>query len=350
MYCGYCRRAGRTQRLAIQRTVNRHGYEYLYFFCRNKRDGLCRGSHIHMYQVEEAVERHYASIRFRPEFISDVGAHVDTVISEQEASTRLLHKQISAQLRELEENLIDLAADDTLPQTKVKARLRDIERERRHLTQRLDTASADLTDSARLIRAALTLLEAPEELYRRCNGQQRRLLNQAIFHGLFVEDDQVTDHDLRPPSGSFSHSNASTSPRPRARRSPGHHMGAAKRPPVQRVALQPPVSPSCSRTFTRARVLIATPKVELRGLEPLTPSLPVRCATSCAIAPGAEAISASRGRYGTASLRARGHGGPNAGVSGPSGGWPGRRCPGRSRRRRPPGEWPRQPRQAHQPR
>jgi hypothetical protein len=28
--------------------------------------------------------------------------------------------------------------------------------------------------------------------------------------------------------------------------------------------------------------------VELRGLEPLTPSLPVRCATSCAIAPNTE--------------------------------------------------------------
>ena len=49
--------------------------------------------------------------------------------------------------------MIDLAADGTLPQTKVKAKLRDIERQRRHLNQRLDTASADLTDAARLIDA-----------------------------------------------------------------------------------------------------------------------------------------------------------------------------------------------------
>ena len=35
----------------------------------------------------------------------------------------------------------------------------------------------------------------------------------------------------------------------------------------------------------RARGSIKNPLVELRGLEPLTPTLPVWCATSCAIAP-----------------------------------------------------------------
>lgn len=111
-----------------------------------------------------------------------------------------MHKQLSGQLAELdtqEENLIDLAADGTLPQTKVKAKLRDIERQRKHLTGRLDTASADLTDSARLIEASLQLLENPHELYRRCTEQQRRLLNQAIFHGLYIEG--RGDHPRRSP-------------------------------------------------------------------------------------------------------------------------------------------------------
>jgi hypothetical protein len=128
------------------------------------REGLCPGPHVHAYQVEEAIERHYAHVRFRPVFIADVGAHIDSVINEQEAAAHLLHEQISGRLKELdtkEENLIDLAADGTLPQTKVKAKLRDIATERRRLTERLDTASADLTDSAQLIQAALKLLEAP---------------------------------------------------------------------------------------------------------------------------------------------------------------------------------------------
>ena len=141
------------------------------------------------------------------------------MINEQEAAARLLHKQISGQLRELdtkEENLIDLAADGTLPQTKVKAKLRDIATERRRLTERLDTASADLTDSAQLIQAALKFLETPEELYQRCNEQQRRLLNQAIFQGLYIEDDQVTDHDLHEPFGQLHALQREHVPEPRS--------------------------------------------------------------------------------------------------------------------------------------
>ena len=278
VYCGFCRRVGRNQRLAIQRTVNRHGHEYLYFFCRNKRDGICPGPHVHVYQVEEAIERHYASIRFRSEFIADVGAHIDSVINEQEASARLLHKQISSQLRELdtkEENLIDLAADGTLPQTKVKAKLRDIATERRRLTQRLDTASADLTDSARLIHAALKFLEAPEELYRRCNDQQRRLLNQAIFQGLYIEDDQVADHDLHDPFGPLhdlqhQHVSAPTSAAP-AQPLSGNGRRTTRQadgPSTSGVAL-------LLKGVHTGKGSNNNPKVELRGLEPLTLTLPV---------------------------------------------------------------------------
>src|SRR5689334_1047212 len=44
-------------------------------------------------------------------------------------------------------------------------------------------------------------------------------------------------------------------------------------------------------------------RVELRGLEPLTPTLPVWCATSCATAPGRAPDSADRGSI----VHARGH-------------------------------------------
>ena len=44
-------------------------------------------------------------------------------------------------------------------------------------------------------------------------------------------------------------------------------------------------------------------RVELRGLEPLTPTLPVWCATSCATAPECAPDSADRGSI----VHARGH-------------------------------------------
>ena len=52
-------------------------------------------------------------------------------------------------------------------------------------------------------------------------------------------------------------------------------------------------------------------RVELRGLEPLTPTLPVWCATSCATAPGRAPDSADRGSIvharGLANRSARSH-------------------------------------------
>lgn len=290
LFCGRCRRAGVTQRMIIQRTINSKGAEYLYFFCRNRQNSTCDAPHVNAELVEDAIERHYATIRFSQAFISDVRAQIDTVISEQEKSARLLHQQLSTQLAELdtqEENVIDLAADGTLPQTKVKAKLRDIERQRRHLTGRLATASADLTDAARLIDVSLKLLERPEDLYRRCNDEQRRLLNQAIFHNIYIEDEEVTDHDLQEPFNqlhAIQQTQRSTHaqhtmpaiPEPRDSKKATRQAGGPSTPSGVEVLLQGLQSGTCSSS---------TSKVELRGFEPLTFSLPVRRATNCAIAP-----------------------------------------------------------------
>lgn len=291
VFCGRCRRAGITQRMIIQRTVNRHGTEYLYFFCRNKRDGTCQAPHVHIDLVEDAVERHYASIRFTPAFIDDVRSQVDTVIREQEKSARLLHKQLSGQLAELdtqEENLIDLAADGTLPQTKVKAKLRDIERQRKHLTGRLDTASADLTDSARLIEASLQLLENPHELYRRCTEQQRRLLNQAVFHGLYIEDEEITHGDLHEPFGQLH----ALQRRRAAGRDSDESAPAIPQPRNSKKATRKSGGPSSLfgveillQDLNAGRGSNNNPNVELRGVEPLTFSMRTRRATNCATAP-----------------------------------------------------------------
>lgn len=204
LFCGRCKQAGVTQRMIVQHTVNSRGAEYTYFFCRNRQNGTCQAPHINVALIEDAVEAHYATIRFSVQFIADVRAHIAQVLDEQEAAERLLQQQLTTELRALdtrEENLIELAADATLPQPKIKAKLREIAGQRRRLTERLATTTENLSDSARLIEAGLKLLENPQELYRRCDDQQRRLLNHAIFHGLYTDDDQITDHSLREPFG-----------------------------------------------------------------------------------------------------------------------------------------------------
>lgn len=123
-------------------------------------------------------------------------------MADEQTVGRRLHKQLTSELKALdtqEHNLINLAADDALPKAKINSKIRDIERQRRHLTERLTETNEDISDSARLIEVGLKLLENPQEPYRRCDDEQRRLLNQAIFQALYIEDGQVTDHDLKQP-------------------------------------------------------------------------------------------------------------------------------------------------------
>lgn len=202
LFCGRCKRAGIQARMLIQRSVNHRGTAYLYFFCRNRQSGTCTAPHVSTVFLEDAVEVHYGSIRFTSGFAVQVRAHITKTVAEQEATVRLFHQQLKKELGTLdgrEANLIDLASDGTIPQAKIKAKLREIERQRRHLTERLKEANTDLSVGARLIEACLKLLENPRELYRRCGDQQRRLLNQAIFHVLYVEEDQVVDDELKQP-------------------------------------------------------------------------------------------------------------------------------------------------------
>lgn len=289
VYCGRCRDAGVTSRLIVQHVVNRRGYEYTYFFCINKQGRGCATPHVNVIRVEDAVEDHYATIRFTPEFIADVRAQIANTIADDESATRLLKKHLSTQLLSLdaqEANLIDLAADASIPQAKIKQRLRAIEQERRHLSERLAAVSDEIADGLRLLEACLTLLADPQELYRRCDDEQRRLLNQALFHRLYVDHDRITDHELREP---FDRVHAAHSEHS-ARGGPVTARGSRSADPEAKRAAS---TGDGSLAFDVIRGLLTDfvsvsskpRRVELRGLEPLTPSMPWRCATSCATAP-----------------------------------------------------------------
>jgi site-specific DNA recombinase len=141
LFCGRCHRAGRIGRMILQPVTNSRGTEYLYFFCRNTQKHLCDAPYINVQRIEPAVEDHYARIRFTPAFITTVRADIDQTIADQERSTRLLHQQLTTELRALdaqENNLIDLAAttpsDLTAAKTKIHAKLREIEQQRHHLS------------------------------------------------------------------------------------------------------------------------------------------------------------------------------------------------------------------------
>ena len=296
LFCGRCEQAGRTGRLIIQRAINRHGTTYMYFFCRNKQVRTCSTPHINMLHVEDAVEEYYATIRFTSEFITEVRAHVAVTMADTEVASRLRRQQLRAELRALdvrEDNLINLMAttDETVPTAKAKivAKLREIEHQRQHLTKRLGETDDDLADSAHLIELCLRLLEHPQELYRRCDDEQRRLLNQALFEAIYIDHDEVTDAKLREPFAQLHtvqrqmvRVNTTTAETAVTR----HHKNTRA---IPHDGDGPCVSSGIESLISGIGRVQGSSKpsmVELRGIEPLTPSMRTRCATNCATAPG----------------------------------------------------------------
>ncbi len=209
LFCGSCRRnRGEQRRMIVQHATNRSGNVYRYFFCNGRFDHICELPYVPIEQAEEAVDDHYATVRFTPEFIATMRAELAATVDEQQTTTKILQAQLTKQLRALdtkENNLIDLAADDSLPQGKIKAKLREITKQRDRLTARLHDVDEDLSTAAEIIEACLQLLHDPQALYRRCNDQQRRRLNQTLFEALYIDEDSNGDvqvrHKLKEPFG-----------------------------------------------------------------------------------------------------------------------------------------------------
>ena len=183
--------------------------------------------------------------------------------------------------------------DGTLPQAKIGQRLRDIDPERTPLIERLKTTDDELAGGVRLIEACLTLMSDPQELYRRCDDDQRRTLNQALFAKLFVYQDRINDHEMNEPFARVEAAHRAHGPNRSGhsdKPDPGRSQ-TAPAPGATRRAVSPPGGGSSIRNIVQDLLTdfvgcSRKPRqVELRGLEPLTPSMPWRCATSCATAP-----------------------------------------------------------------
>ena len=156
----------------------------------------------------------------------------------------------------------------------MRSRLRRIAAERAKLEEQLERTDDRLEVGAALIDAALELLRDPEEMYRQSGEKYRRILNQAIFERLYVDDNEVTDHVLREPFAELHEAQE---------RLPVGHSSVGRRPRAERAVDQ-----------TKADLLVAalssggsskTAMVGEGGFEPPTASSQSWCATGLRYSP-----------------------------------------------------------------
>ncbi len=283
LWCAYCHAEGRESRMILQRTVGRHGGVYNYFFCRARQEKLCSTPHLPVAQVEESVRRQLATLVMPTDFANRVRQLLQTALDSDQSHEKHMRRQLKERLSTLEtqeNNLLDLAAGGTLAASKIRARLQTIADERERIEKDSDKGAGDLLVGTEVIRAALDLIEHVGEAYRQGSQPVRRDLVQAFFSRLYVDGDGINEERLTSPYDEILY----------LRRRPS---GPASRPPRRARGSRRAVARA---TDTPAGLLEAafagggsseTAMVELRGFEPLTPSMPWRCATSCATAPWA---------------------------------------------------------------
>ncbi|HVF13643.1 MAG TPA: hypothetical protein VM942_03535, partial [Acidimicrobiales bacterium] len=215
--------------------------------------------------IEEAVASHYSRLQFPPEFIAEVHRKVAEVTEDEAKASQLLRQHFARELARLdrqEENLLDLAADGDLAPTKVRERLKRIERQRKTIQEQLSKSGTSIEAGAEVLRAALDLLNDLEQLYRRAGPDERHLLNTAIYERLYVYEDRITDQSYRSPFDEVVDAHRDL-------------VGVRTRRGSDAVP---------SGNNNRKAGLLATAlsgggssrsaMVELRGLEPLTPCMP----------------------------------------------------------------------------
>ncbi|WP_433683347.1 recombinase family protein [Nocardia sp. CA-119907] len=264
LFCDRCQSVGRTARLIYTEARGRSGNRYEYFLCRGRQDGECDLPYLPAEVVEQAIVDHYASLQLPADFVTEAQTLLDGILADETASTREVHAGLKRRLKELdaqEERLVDLAVDDAMPKTKIKERLRRIRTDRAGIEEQLSATTAELAVGAEVLKQALTLITNPRSLYETSVDDVRRHLNEAFYEKMYLDVDGVRSDELRQPFADLHEvANARQICHQGTRQAQGHRSG--------RNVKSGPTLPSALKVTGSSKTAL----VELRGLEPLTPT------------------------------------------------------------------------------
>ncbi|SHX38007.1 recombinase family protein [Mycobacteroides abscessus] len=278
LFCARCERHGRTSRLIYTEAKSRNGSYYGYFMCRARQDKLgCDLPLLPVELVEDTITDHYHTLALPADFIDSVRELLSQTLADEQGSVRTMHAQLAKRIKDLdqkEERLIDLAADDSLPQDKIRIRLRRIQSDRASAQAGLLSTTAELNTGADILKSALAALSNPASYYQLADDTTRRFMNQTFYTKFLLDDEGVVDHCLNPPFDDFHQAKAAWNTTKPATLT--DYLNA--HPPQTQKRLPSRETPSHNLEPTLAGIvsvpgLSTASMVELRGIEPLTFSM-----------------------------------------------------------------------------
>jgi site-specific DNA recombinase len=187
--CGTC-----GSMLCITRTVNRHGTEYLYFFCLGnyRRYTSCDQRAIPVELVEAHIENKWQAVRFDPTYAETMKQlfldELSTYRARQERDkARALKRRI--QLNEQRRKLLNAHYLDAIPLDLMREEQERITKEMTETEGQLVAAEMSIDKIESTVRRSLEFLTNCHTSYILASAQVRRQMNQAVFEAFFVTTD-----------------------------------------------------------------------------------------------------------------------------------------------------------------
>ena len=190
----FCARCG--TRFYEMNVRNSQGNIYPYFACRGRStDRTCSMRYLPAELIEERVERLYDQTLMSQAEIAEVRRVLHEEIHRIDEENRTVVRAQEDRLKRLTEEERQNAAAyraDALSLEALKEERERIDKERADARRVIDRASIRYTDLTDVIEQALDLAENWTQAYRQAPPRVRRLLNQAFFERIEVEEHEVT--------------------------------------------------------------------------------------------------------------------------------------------------------------
>jgi site-specific DNA recombinase len=175
---------------------------YEYFVCGGRSARLCPQPYHRVEAIEQAVERHYVTLHLtdqqRARIRTAVRTHLDGLAAAADKETARARAEV-IRLDNEERKLLTAHYADRISDHIYAEEQKRIRRERVAADQLLQRFQINHQDILETVDHALALTDNIQTAYLKADDTERRLLNQAFFEYLEIDNEEVAQHELAAP-------------------------------------------------------------------------------------------------------------------------------------------------------
>ena len=215
---------------------------YDYFVCGGRSARLCPQPYHRVEAIEQAVERHYATLQLtdaqRDRIRAAVKTHLDGLATIAHKETARARAEV-VRLDNEERKLLTAHYADRISDHIFAEEQKRIRRERAAADQLLQRFEINHQDILETVDHALELTDNIQAAYLKADPIERRLLNQAFFEYLEIDNEEIADQELAAP---FAQIAPITAPNARTPDHPKKVEGSYVTHLVERAGIEPATS------------------------------------------------------------------------------------------------------------